>query len=60
MIQTPPAKKGFHFAATAEYLAEYIEADTLAEAEAIYQKIKRSVPGSPAQSTAAVDEEQKQ
>jgi hypothetical protein len=71
MIQTPPAKKGFHFAATVEHLAEFIEAETIQEAEAIYQKIKRAVGGTveisdasepapstaPEQSTGAIDEE---
>lgn len=47
MVTTPPAKKGFHFAATAEYLAEFIEAETIAEAETIYQKVKRLI-GQPA------------
>ena len=49
MIQTPPAKKGFHFANDGVYLAEFIEADTLEEATAIYQKTKRPL----AQSTPA-------
>jgi hypothetical protein len=47
MIQTPPAKKGFHFAATAEYAAEFIEAETIEEAEAIYHKIKRPISSTP-------------
>lgn len=76
MIQTPPEKKGFHFAATAEHLAEYIEAETIQEAEAIYQTIKRAVggtvsepgtaptstpePPAPEQSTGAIDEQIKE
>lgn len=62
MISTPPAKKGFHFAATAEYLAEYIEAETIEEAEAIYHTIKRAVGGTvqEPQSTGTVDEQIKE
>jgi hypothetical protein len=43
MMKTPPAKKGFHFAPTAEYFALFIEAATIEEAEAIYHKIKRTI-----------------
>jgi hypothetical protein len=63
MISTPPAKKAFHFPATTEYLAEYIEAETIQEAEAIYHQIKRGVGGiapEPAQPTDLTDEEVKQ
>jgi hypothetical protein len=56
MISTPPAKKGFHFPATFEYLAEFIEAETIREAEMIYHQIKKPVGGivqEPAPSEAA-------
>lgn len=43
MMTAPPAKKGYHFAATAEYLAEFIEAETIQEAEALYHKVKRLI-----------------
>jgi hypothetical protein len=59
MIGEAPAQKGFHFAATALHLAEYIEAETIQEAEAIYQQIRRPVGGTvePAeQSTAPVEQ----
>jgi hypothetical protein len=61
MIQTPPAKKEYHFAATAEHCAEVVYADTIQEAEAIYHRVKRLinpvVGGSVEQSTPAADEE---
>ena len=41
MIQTPIAKKGFHFASDGLHFAEFIEADTIEEATATYHKIKR-------------------
>jgi len=50
MITTPPAKKEFHFSPTAEYFAEVVYANTLAEAEAIYHKVKRLIRP-PEQST---------
>jgi hypothetical protein len=40
MITEPPAKKGFHFAATLEHKAAYIEAETIEEAEKLYHAIK--------------------
>lgn len=43
MVTKPPAKKGFHFAATGEYQAVFIEATTIEEAEQIYQKVKRPI-----------------
>jgi len=43
MITNPPEKKGFHFAATLEHAAEYVEAETITEAEAIYHKIKKPI-----------------
>jgi hypothetical protein len=43
MMTAPPAKKGYHFAATADYLAEYIEAATIEEAAVIYHKVKRLI-----------------
>lgn len=67
MVQNPPAKKGFHFPATLERAAEYIEAETIAEAEAIYHRIREATaPDAPAptvpptaqqQSTAPAEEE---
>lgn len=58
MVQTPPAKKGYHFPATFEYLAEFIEATNIDEATEIYHRIKRLI-NAPVQSTAsAVAEEQ--
>jgi len=43
MMAAPPVKKGFHFAATVQHFAEYIEAETIEEATAIYEKIKRRI-----------------
>ena len=43
MVTNPPAKKGFHFAGTLEHAAAYIEAETIAEAETIYHKIKKPI-----------------
>lgn len=58
MMEAAPAKKSFHFAATVEYLAEYIQAATIEEAEAIYRKVRRplTVPlNEPEQSTGGGD-----
>ena len=53
-IQTPPAKKEFHFAATVEHYAEVVYAATIQEAEEIYHRLKRPVPQSePAVAEAA-------
>jgi hypothetical protein len=54
MIQTPPAKKGFHFASDGIHFAEFIEAATIEEATAIYQKVKRvmSPAAAPAEAPA--------
>jgi hypothetical protein len=41
MMQSAPTKKEFHFAATTEHFAEVIYAATIAEAEALYHKVKR-------------------
>ena len=43
MMQTAPVKKEFHFAATAEHLAEVVYAQTIEEAEATYHRIKRLI-----------------
>lgn len=60
MIGTPPAKKGFHFASDGIHFAEFIEAETLQEAEDLYHKAKRVMspavtppiaPAAPQQST---------
>jgi hypothetical protein len=48
MLRTPPAKKGWHFPSDGIYFAEFIEAETIEEAEALYHKIKRVI-GSAAQ-----------
>jgi len=40
MMTTPPAKKGFHFASHGLYLAEFVEAEAIEEATAIYHQIK--------------------
>jgi len=65
MIQTPPAKKGFHFASDGIHFAEFIEAETIEEATATYHKIKRllfptgDTPNIPApQSTDAASKEE--
>jgi len=52
MLTNPPEKKGFHFAATLEHAAAYIEAETIAEAEAIYHKIKQPIASEPQESAA--------
>lgn len=41
MMTAPPVKKGFHFASDGLHFAEFIEAETVEEATAIYQKTKR-------------------
>ena len=41
MMKAPPAKKEYHFAATSEYFAEVVYADTIQEAEEIYHRVKR-------------------
>lgn len=51
MIQTPPAKKGFHFASDNIHYAEFIEAETIEAATALYHKIKRPLTGTAPQST---------
>lgn len=51
MMEAPPAKKEFHFAATTEHYAEVLYAATIEEAEAEYHKIKR--PISPISTPAA-------
>ena len=57
MIQTPPEKKEYHFAATAEHYAEVILAATIEEAEEIYHRIKRPIQPSE-QSTATPQKEE--
>jgi len=59
MIQTPPAKKGFHFAGDGIHEAMYIEAETIEEAEKLYHKHKKPVGGT-AQSTASAEPEEKE
>ena len=41
MMTTPPMKKGYHFAGDGIHFAEFIEAETIEEATAIYHKTKR-------------------
>jgi hypothetical protein len=54
MMTAPPAKKEFHFAPTAEHLAEVVYAATIQEAEDIYHRVKRLInPPSTALSTPA-------
>jgi hypothetical protein len=67
MMTGPPMKKGFHFASDGIHFAEFIEAETIQEAQIIYHRVKRvlyptgqPLPQEPAQSTPAVDEEIKQ
>jgi hypothetical protein len=43
MMTDAPAKKEFHFAATAEHYAEVVYAATIREAEALYHKTKRPI-----------------
>jgi hypothetical protein len=57
MMQAPPAKKEFHFAATTEHFAEVIYAATIAEAEALYHKIKRPINPISTPAPAAAKEE---
>jgi hypothetical protein len=52
MMTAPPVKKGFHFASDGIYLAEFIEAQTIEEAEAIYHQTKRLI----AQPSGTVDQ----
>ncbi len=62
MVQTPPAKKGYHFAGDGKHFAEFIEAETIEEATAVYHKTKRllfpsaeAVPAPIEQSTAPAE-----
>jgi hypothetical protein len=41
MMTGAPAKKEYHFAATAEHYAQMVYAATIQEAEALYHKVKR-------------------
>jgi hypothetical protein len=43
MMTSAPAKKEFHFAATAEHYAEVIYAESIQEAEQIYQNVRRLI-----------------
>jgi hypothetical protein len=62
MISSPPIKKGFHFASDGIHFAEFIEAESVQEAEALYHQVKRvmspaatpAVAPAPQQSTAAL------
>jgi hypothetical protein len=57
MIQ-PAIKKGYHFASDGLHFAQYIEAETIEEATAIYHKIKRLID-TTGQSTPAPEPEEK-
>lgn len=52
MVDSAPAKKQFHFAATAEHFAEAVYAHTIEEATEIYHKVKKAI--NPVQATPAV------
>lgn len=56
MMTSAPAKKEYHFAATAEHLAHVVYAATIEEAEKIYHKVKRPIGTSPATSVAVTQE----
>jgi hypothetical protein len=43
MMTAAPAKKEFHFAATAEHLSEVVYAHAIQEAEEIYHRVKRLI-----------------
>jgi len=43
MMTTPPTKKEYHFAATAEHYAEVVYAATIQEAEELYHRVKRLI-----------------
>jgi len=45
MMTAPAAKKGFHFSSDGVHFAEFIEAETIEEASAIYNKVRRLMPG---------------
>ena len=58
MITGAPAKKQYHFAATAEYLAEVVHAASIEEAEATYRRVKlRVAPDNSPDSTPGPTEE---
>ena len=58
MIAGAPAKKEYHFAATAEHLAEVVQADSIEEAEATYRRVKRRIaPDGSSDSTPGLTEE---
>jgi hypothetical protein len=48
MMTGAPVKKGFHFASDGLHFAEFIEAETIAEATAIYHQVKRRISDAPA------------
>lgn len=58
MTQTPPAKKGFHFASDGIHLAEFVEALTIEEATAIYHQVKRLISPNPASPATAIESTQ--
>ena len=47
MMEAAPDKKGWHFPSDGIHFAEHIYAETLAEATAIYHKIKRPMSETP-------------
>jgi|GEM_PF-6926271 len=54
MMEAAPAKKQFFFAATAEHLAEVVYAETIQEAETIYQRVRRFIQPVTVQEVAPV------
>jgi len=58
MMTAPPAKKGFHFASDGIHFAEFIEAETIEDAEAIYHTVKRVMSPAVAPIEAAVPDQQ--
>ncbi len=57
MMRNPAVRKEYHFAATAEHLAEVVYADTIREAEQIYHRVKRLISPPAAQSTPEPEKE---
>jgi hypothetical protein len=56
MMTSPPAKKQFFFAATAEHFAEVIYAETIQQAEQTYHTVKRLIKPVPVESSSSTAE----